>query len=299
MSPGIAQHDAAWRRPVAVVPKACPRVRALADHGCADWPLARPHAGSSAPARGSTHCCTLHRHDPAVPAVATCARLAQRPGIEAIDRSVSPATWRVLEKGYEGMVAKNETSAYVAGKTSRWLKVKVPGWTDSEDRWKRGKLYWEGRGLAKDQDKARKLEAAAARAISTQWRDWRTSPRAKRRGAGGRHWSRPSSSSAPSPSWTPPGGPIEGSHGSRPMPSASLPPRPPIFRFADAGRGALRANCQRARAESSDGTVTMSRLGASPRPNQIGMRIGCSRATSCRCVANPFAAGSILRETVP
>jgi TPR repeat protein len=62
------------------------------------------------------------------------------------------------------MVAKNETSAYVAGKTSRWLKVKVPGWTDSEDRWKRGKLYWEGRGLAKDQDKARKLlEAAAAR----------------------------------------------------------------------------------------------------------------------------------------
>jgi bifunctional non-homologous end joining protein LigD len=51
------------------------------------------------------------------------------------------AAWaQVLEKGYEGMVAKDEASAYVAGKTSRWLKVKVPGWTDSEDRWKRVRL---------------------------------------------------------------------------------------------------------------------------------------------------------------
>jgi bifunctional non-homologous end joining protein LigD len=47
---------------------------------------------------------------------------------------------QVLEKGYEGMVAKDEASAYVAGKTSRWLKVKVPGWTESEDRWKRVRL---------------------------------------------------------------------------------------------------------------------------------------------------------------
>jgi bifunctional non-homologous end joining protein LigD len=42
------------------------------------------------------------------------------------------AAWaQVLEKGYEGMVAKDEASAYVAGRTRHWLKVKVPGWTDS------------------------------------------------------------------------------------------------------------------------------------------------------------------------
>jgi bifunctional non-homologous end joining protein LigD len=51
------------------------------------------------------------------------------------------AAWaEVLEKGYEGMVAKDEASAYVAGRTRLWLKVKVPGWTDSEDRWKRVRL---------------------------------------------------------------------------------------------------------------------------------------------------------------
>jgi bifunctional non-homologous end joining protein LigD len=51
------------------------------------------------------------------------------------------AAWaQVLEKGYEGMVAKDEASAYVAGRTRHWLKVKVPGWTDSEDRWKRVRL---------------------------------------------------------------------------------------------------------------------------------------------------------------
>jgi ATP dependent DNA ligase domain len=51
------------------------------------------------------------------------------------------AAWaQVLDKGYEGMVAKDEASAYVAGRTRLWLKVKVPGWTDSEDRWKRIRL---------------------------------------------------------------------------------------------------------------------------------------------------------------
>jgi bifunctional non-homologous end joining protein LigD len=51
------------------------------------------------------------------------------------------AAWaQVLDKCYEGMVAKDEASAYVAGRTRLWLKVKVPGWTDSEDRWKRIRL---------------------------------------------------------------------------------------------------------------------------------------------------------------
>lgn len=44
---------------------------------------------------------------------------------------------QVLEQGYEGMVAKDEASPYEGGRTKRWLKVKVPGWTEPEDRWRR------------------------------------------------------------------------------------------------------------------------------------------------------------------
>ena len=46
----------------------------------------------------------------------------------------------VLKAGFEGYVAKDEASPYVEGVTRSWLKVKVPGWTDPEDRWKRVKL---------------------------------------------------------------------------------------------------------------------------------------------------------------
>jgi ATP-dependent DNA ligase len=49
--------------------------------------------------------------------------------------------WKqVIERGYEGYVAKDEASPYVGGVTKSWLKVKVPGWTDPEDRWKRVRL---------------------------------------------------------------------------------------------------------------------------------------------------------------
>ncbi len=49
-----------------------------------------------------------------------------------------PEAWaQVLEQGYEGYVGKEEASQYLGGKTTSWLKVKVPGWTDPEDRWKR------------------------------------------------------------------------------------------------------------------------------------------------------------------
>ena len=47
---------------------------------------------------------------------------------------------QVLERGYEGYVGKDEASPYLGGKTTSWLKVKVPGWTDPEDRWKRVRL---------------------------------------------------------------------------------------------------------------------------------------------------------------
>ena len=43
----------------------------------------------------------------------------------------------VLTGGFEGYVAKDEASPYVGGVTKSWLKVKVPGWTDPEDKWKR------------------------------------------------------------------------------------------------------------------------------------------------------------------
>jgi len=43
----------------------------------------------------------------------------------------------VLASGNEGMVGKDEASSYRGGVTRSWLKVKTPGWTDPEDRWRR------------------------------------------------------------------------------------------------------------------------------------------------------------------
>jgi ATP-dependent DNA ligase len=36
---------------------------------------------------------------------------------------------QVIERGYEGYVAKDEASAYEGGATRRWLKVKQKDWT--------------------------------------------------------------------------------------------------------------------------------------------------------------------------
>jgi ATP-dependent DNA ligase len=48
------------------------------------------------------------------------------------------AAWRqVVERGFEGLVAKDEASVYEGGPTRSWLKVKVPGWTVGQDRWQR------------------------------------------------------------------------------------------------------------------------------------------------------------------
>jgi hypothetical protein len=44
---------------------------------------------------------------------------------------------QVLDRGYEGLVAKDDASPYRDDKTTAWLKVKVPGWTVEEDRWQR------------------------------------------------------------------------------------------------------------------------------------------------------------------
>ena len=54
-------------------------------------------------------------------------------------------TWAaVLAHGYEGMVGKDEVSPYRGGVTRSWLKVKVPGCTDPEDRWRRMRLGEHG-----------------------------------------------------------------------------------------------------------------------------------------------------------
>jgi bifunctional non-homologous end joining protein LigD len=44
---------------------------------------------------------------------------------------------QVIERGYEGLVAKDEASAYEGGRTMQWLKVKQKDWTVEEDRWRR------------------------------------------------------------------------------------------------------------------------------------------------------------------
>ena len=44
---------------------------------------------------------------------------------------------QVLERGYRGLVAKDEGSVYVGGRTRAWLKVKQANWTDGEHRWRR------------------------------------------------------------------------------------------------------------------------------------------------------------------
>ena len=44
---------------------------------------------------------------------------------------------QVVERGYEGLVAKDDNSPYEGGPTRRWLKVKQNGWTDAEGRWRR------------------------------------------------------------------------------------------------------------------------------------------------------------------
>ena len=42
---------------------------------------------------------------------------------------------QVLERGYEGLVGKDEASAYVEGRTLSWLKVKVPHYREGAGGW--------------------------------------------------------------------------------------------------------------------------------------------------------------------
>jgi bifunctional non-homologous end joining protein LigD len=42
---------------------------------------------------------------------------------------------QVLERGYEGLVGKDEASPYVEGRTLSWLKLKVPHYREGERGW--------------------------------------------------------------------------------------------------------------------------------------------------------------------
>jgi bifunctional non-homologous end joining protein LigD len=59
---------------------------------------------------------------------------------------------QVLHNGYEGYIARELLSPYLGGGSRSWLKVKVPGWTDPEDRFKRVRLSRDGeaRGVTLD-----------------------------------------------------------------------------------------------------------------------------------------------------
>jgi ATP-dependent DNA ligase len=43
---------------------------------------------------------------------------------------------QVIERGYEGYVAKDGASVYEGGATKRWLKVKQKDWAVKEDGWR-------------------------------------------------------------------------------------------------------------------------------------------------------------------
>lgn len=42
---------------------------------------------------------------------------------------------QVSQRGYEGLVGKDEASPYVEGRTLSWLKVKVPNYREGERGW--------------------------------------------------------------------------------------------------------------------------------------------------------------------
>jgi bifunctional non-homologous end joining protein LigD len=42
---------------------------------------------------------------------------------------------QVIERGYEGLVAKDPAAPYVGGRTLRWLKVKQPSYREGERGW--------------------------------------------------------------------------------------------------------------------------------------------------------------------
>jgi len=66
--------------------------------------------------------------------------VAEADRIHAVRRLASNGlkAWaQVLGRGYEGLVARDEASVYVGGRTRDWLKVKQANRTEGEHRWRR------------------------------------------------------------------------------------------------------------------------------------------------------------------
>ena len=57
--------------------------------------------------------------------------------VRRLVRNGREACAQVVERGYEGYVAKDETSVYEGGRTRRWRKVKQKEWMVAEDGWRR------------------------------------------------------------------------------------------------------------------------------------------------------------------
>jgi ATP-dependent DNA ligase len=64
--------------------------------------------------------------------------------VRRLAADVLEAWKQVVERGYEGYVAKDEASVYEGGATRRWLRVKQRDWTLEEDRWRR-RIFGEAR----------------------------------------------------------------------------------------------------------------------------------------------------------
>lgn len=114
--------------------------------GCVEWlrePDRRwsPHRQSSWRSIGSTETAAIWSARP------LCDRRARFEDIVARSELTFPvcrlpsdgleACQQVIERGYEGYVAKDEASAYGVGPTRRWLKVNQKDWTVEGDRWRR------------------------------------------------------------------------------------------------------------------------------------------------------------------
>ena len=79
-------------------------------------------------------------------AARACARWPKHGAARATARRRRPQGWaQVLERGDEGLVAKDPASPYRGGRTLAWLKVKVPHYREAKRGWEPNSS-WEPKG---------------------------------------------------------------------------------------------------------------------------------------------------------
>ena len=67
-------------------------------------------------------------------------------GFQTFRRPADLTLQASLSSAARGLIAKDEASQYVRGRTTRWLKVKQKDWTVEEDRWRRTISVTRSRG---------------------------------------------------------------------------------------------------------------------------------------------------------